>query len=103
MLQLRVDGYKWSSPFSVSSEGVIRIFLLKENGNDLMQLRVEVRSGTKNSRYEVLFRPNSLSSPYRSSSLLNFLTRISPHPPHWFACKAWNIWESRRAFAICLL
>lgn len=73
LIKLRVDGYKWSTPFSVSSEGVMRIFLLKESGNDLMQLRVEVRSGTKNSRYEVLFHPSSLSSPYRIENRSMFL------------------------------
>lgn len=65
MFQLRVDGYKWSSPFSVSSEGMMRVCLKRDHGNDELQLRVQVRSGTKTSRYEVIFRPNSSSSPYR--------------------------------------
>lgn len=55
----------------------MRIFLLQENGMDILQLRVEVRSGTKSSRYEVVFRPNSFSSPYRyqgASYNLNFCT-----------------------------
>jgi hypothetical protein len=62
---MRINGYKWSTPFSVCNEGVMRICLKKDIGNDQMQLRVEVRSGGKSSRYEVVFRPNSLSSPYR--------------------------------------
>ncbi|XP_019418850.1 PREDICTED: uncharacterized protein LOC109329610 isoform X2 [Lupinus angustifolius] len=65
LLKLRVDGYKWSTPFSVSYEGVMRINLKKDDGDDSMQLRVAVRSGAKRSRFEVIFRPNSLSSPYR--------------------------------------
>ncbi|KAM7278379.1 hypothetical protein ACFE04_005513 [Oxalis oulophora] len=65
LLKLRVDGYKWSNPFSVSTEGMMRIILKNETGSDHMQLKVEVRSGTKNSRYEVIFRPNSSASPYR--------------------------------------
>lgn len=63
--QLRLDAYQWSTPFSVCTEGVMRICLKKVNGNEKIQLRVAVRSGGKNSRYEVIFRPNSLSSPYR--------------------------------------
>lgn len=70
ILQLRIDGYKWSSAFSVSSEGEMRVHLQRDNGNDKIQLKVEVRSGTKSSRYEVLFRPNSFLSPYRSSLVL---------------------------------
>jgi len=30
-----------------------------------MYIRVEVRGGTKSSRYEVVIHPTSLSSPYR--------------------------------------
>ncbi|XP_021714350.1 uncharacterized protein LOC110682332 isoform X2 [Chenopodium quinoa] len=65
MLKLRVDGYKWSRPFSVGSEGMMSIVLESDTGSKELILRVAVRSGTGNSRYEVIFRPNSLSSPYR--------------------------------------
>ncbi|KAK2971030.1 hypothetical protein RJ640_025804 [Escallonia rubra] len=65
LMKLRVDGYSWSAPFSVGTEGVMCISLINEITSDPMHLRVEVRSGTRTSRYEVLFRPNSLSSPYR--------------------------------------
>lgn len=64
-IQLCIDGYKWSTPFSVNYEGVMRISLKKEVGDERMQLRVAVRSGAKRSRFEVVFRLNSLSSPYR--------------------------------------
>lgn len=74
VFQLRVDGYKWSTPFSICNEGMMRISLEKDSGDDQMQLRVQVRSGTKRSQYEVIFRPNSLSSPYR---LLYILTYFS--------------------------
>lgn len=60
-----MDGYKWSTPFSVSSEGVMRVSLKNDTGSDQLLFKVEVRSGTKSSRYEVIFRPNSSSSPYR--------------------------------------
>ena len=60
-----MDGYKWSAPFSVSSEGVMRVCLKKDDGNDQLQFRIAVRSGAKNSSYEVVFRPNSSISPYR--------------------------------------
>lgn len=63
--QLRVDGYKWSTPFSVSNEGAMRISLKSDTGSNQLQLRVAVRGGTKSSRYEVIFRLNSFSSPYR--------------------------------------
>ncbi|XP_048235070.1 uncharacterized protein LOC8261314 isoform X2 [Ricinus communis] len=73
LLKLRMDGYNWSTPFSVCSEGMMRISLKKYTGEDQMQLRVQVRSGTKNSRYEVIFRPNSSSSPYRIENRSMFL------------------------------
>lgn len=60
-----MDGYSWSTPFSVGTEGVMCISLNKAPANIPAQLRVEVRSGTMSSRYEVIFRPNSFSSPYR--------------------------------------
>jgi len=65
LIQLRIDGYKWSTPFSVSYEGVMRISLQKDVGDEPVQIRVAVRSGAKRSRFEVVFRPDSLSSPYR--------------------------------------
>ncbi|XP_062108869.1 uncharacterized protein LOC133819601 isoform X1 [Humulus lupulus] len=73
ILKLRVDGYKWSTPFSVCNEGVMRICLKKETGNDQLQLRVAIRSGAKSSSYEVIFRPDSSSSPYRIENRSMFL------------------------------
>lgn len=73
-IQLRIDGYKWSTPFSVGYEGIMRISLKKEVGDEKMQLRVAVRSGAKRSRFEVVFRLNSLSSPYRF-----LLSQYLPH------------------------
>ncbi|ONI27903.1 hypothetical protein PRUPE_1G110200 [Prunus persica] len=63
--KLRVDGYKWSAPFSVCNEGIMRVCLRKDTGNEQLQFRIAVRSGAKNSSYEVIFRPNSSLSPYR--------------------------------------
>ena len=74
---MRVNGYKWSTPFSVCNEGVMRICLKKDIGDDQMQLRVAVRSGGKSSRYEVIFRPNSLSSTYRFFFFFFFLRKLS--------------------------
>ncbi|CAH9120434.1 unnamed protein product [Cuscuta epithymum] len=65
LLKIRLDGYQWSAPFSVGAEGVMSICLRSETGSDIMHVRVEVRSGSKDSRYEVVFRPKSFSSPYR--------------------------------------
>lgn len=60
-----MDGCKWSTPFSVNNEGTMRVSLRSNTGGDPLQFRVVVRSGTKSSRYEVIFRCNSSSSPYR--------------------------------------
>ncbi|XP_010500318.2 PREDICTED: uncharacterized protein LOC104777719 [Camelina sativa] len=73
LLKLRVKGYRWSTPFSVFSEGIMRVPVSREDGTDQLQLRVQVRSGTKNSRYEVIFRPNSISGPYRIENRSMFL------------------------------
>ncbi|XP_057544625.1 uncharacterized protein LOC130823840 isoform X3 [Amaranthus tricolor] len=73
MLKLRVDGYKWSTPFSVDNEGMMCTVLESDSGGSGMIIRVAVRSGTGNSRYEVIFRPNSLSSPYRIENRSMFL------------------------------
>ncbi|KAF7837667.1 putative vacuolar protein sorting-associated protein 13A isoform A [Senna tora] len=73
LLKLRMDGYQWSMPFSVNNEGVMRIILKKDIGDDEMQLRVVVRSGAKRSRYEVIFCLNSSSSPYRIENRSMFL------------------------------
>ncbi|XP_050216889.1 uncharacterized protein LOC126667840 isoform X2 [Mercurialis annua] len=73
LLKLRMNGFNWSTPFSVSSEGMMRISLTKDTGGYQIQLRVQVRSGTKSSRYEVIFRPNSSSSPYRIENRSMFL------------------------------
>ncbi|CAH2036004.1 unnamed protein product [Thlaspi arvense] len=73
LLKLRVEGYRWSTPFSVFGEGLIRVPVEREDGTDQLQLRVQVRSGTKNSRYEVIFRPNSVSGPYRIENRSMFL------------------------------
>lgn len=78
--QLRLDGYKWSYPFSIDTEGVMCISLKKDTGSDKANLRVEVRSGTKSSHYEVIFRPNSSSSPYRFNCI-----------PILFSCNSYSI------------
>lgn len=80
LFQLRVDGCKWSTPFSVSDEGAMRVSLRKAAGGDQLQFRVVIRSGTKSSRYEVIFRCNSLSSPYRLYfEALYFLSENFPY------------------------
>ncbi|XAR56952.1 hypothetical protein NMG60_11024929 [Bertholletia excelsa] len=73
LLKVRVDGYEWSAPFSVDTEGLMCVSLKNESRNEQIQLRVEVRGGMKNSQYEVVFRPNSLSSPYRIENRSMFL------------------------------
>ncbi|XP_043726204.1 uncharacterized protein LOC122672780 isoform X2 [Telopea speciosissima] len=73
LLKLRVEGYKWSTPFSIGSEGVMCVSMKNDTGSDCMYVRVEVRSGTKRSHYEVVFRPALLSSPYRIENRSMFL------------------------------
>lgn len=73
LLKLRVDGYKWSTPFSIENDGVMCVCMRSDKGNDQMFLRVEVRSGTKSSCYEVVFCPASSSSPYRIENRSMFL------------------------------
>ncbi|KAK1282846.1 hypothetical protein QJS10_CPB22g00662 [Acorus calamus] len=72
-LKVRLDGCKWSTPFSIENEGVMRVSMKNEMGNEQMFLRVEVRSGTKHSRYEVVFRLATFSSPYRIENRSMFL------------------------------
>ncbi|KAL6506920.1 hypothetical protein OROHE_022357 [Orobanche hederae] len=64
---LKMDGYEWSAPFSVDTEGTMLILLKSESKLDQTNLRVGVRSTTKSSRYEVIFRPNFFSSSYRAT------------------------------------
>ncbi|KAJ7980442.1 calcium-dependent lipid-binding family protein [Quillaja saponaria] len=73
LLKIRVDGYKWSTPFSVCNDGVMRICLKEEIGDGQMHVSIAVRSGANTSRLEVIFRPNSLSSPYRIENRSMFL------------------------------
>lgn len=73
LLKLRLDGYKWSTPFSIEYYGVMCICMKNDKGNDQMYLRVEVRAGTKSSQYEVIIHPPSLSSPYRIENRSMFL------------------------------
>ncbi|KAK1259991.1 hypothetical protein QJS04_geneDACA015489 [Acorus gramineus] len=73
LLKVRLDGCKWSTPFSIENEGVMRVSMKNEMGNEQMFLRVEVRSGTKHSRYEVVFRLATVSSPYRIENRSLFL------------------------------
>ncbi|CAA6659805.1 unnamed protein product [Spirodela intermedia] len=74
LLMLHIDGYKWSSPFSVESEGVMCVILKNDLGNEQMNLRVEVRTGTQGSSFEVIFRLGStFSSPYRIENRSMFL------------------------------
>uniref|UniRef100_M4F1C9 Intermembrane lipid transfer protein VPS13-like C-terminal domain-containing protein n=1 Tax=Brassica campestris TaxID=3711 RepID=M4F1C9_BRACM len=78
LLKLRVQGYGWSTSFSVCSEGAVRVPIGREDGTDQLLLRVQVRSGTKNSRYEVIFRPNSVSGPYRLSDSGSTAVSVDP-------------------------
>ncbi|XP_043709636.1 uncharacterized protein LOC122658659 isoform X2 [Telopea speciosissima] len=73
LLKMCVKGYKWSKPFSIGSEGVMCVSMKNDRGSDQMYVRVEVQNGSKYSRYEVVFRPASLSSPYRIENRSMFL------------------------------
>ncbi|XP_012842600.1 PREDICTED: uncharacterized protein LOC105962815 isoform X1 [Erythranthe guttata] len=73
LLTLRMEGYQWSAPFTIGSEGLMSICLRSELGGDQMNLSIQVRGGTKTSRYEAIFRPDSFSSPYRIENRSLFL------------------------------
>ncbi|KAG0489289.1 hypothetical protein HPP92_008100 [Vanilla planifolia] len=73
LLKLRLDGYHWSTPFSIGSNGMMSIRIKGDNITDQMYLRVEVRSEIKSSRFEVVFRLASFSSPYRIENRSLFL------------------------------
>ena len=64
--QISIDGCKWSTPFSVDNEGTSHVTLKgQENADNNMLIRVDVRNGTSDSRYLVIFRFVSFNSPYR--------------------------------------
>lgn len=65
LLKLQLDGFQWSTPFSIENEGTMCVSLKNDVGSSQTNIRVEVRSGAKCSRYEVVFRLASFSSPYR--------------------------------------
>ncbi|KAL8205058.1 hypothetical protein R6Q57_010681 [Mikania cordata] len=65
LLKLKTNGFHWSMPFSVATEGWMRVSLRNETTGQQLFLKVEVRSGTTNSCFDVIFRPNSFSSQYR--------------------------------------
>jgi vacuolar protein sorting-associated protein 13A/C len=70
---LRLEGYKWSTPFSIKANGVMCVLMNSITGNDQTFVRVNVRSGTKSSRYEVVFQLDCWSSPYRVENRSMFL------------------------------
>ncbi|XP_031479692.1 uncharacterized protein LOC116250249 isoform X3 [Nymphaea colorata] len=73
LLKMRLEGFKWSTPFSVESEGVMCIKLKSDVDSCVMYVRVEVRKGSKISRYQVIICPVSSSSPYRIENQSTFL------------------------------
>ncbi|KAL6634351.1 hypothetical protein ACP70R_027022 [Stipagrostis hirtigluma subsp. patula] len=73
LLKLRLEGYKWSTPFSINANGVMCVLMNSITGNDQAFVRVNVRSGTTSSRYEVVFQLACWSSPYRVENRSMFL------------------------------
>lgn len=73
LLKLRLEGYKWSTPFSIDANGVMCVLMNSISGNDQAFVRVNLRSGTKSSRYEVVFQLACWSSPYRVENRSMFL------------------------------
>ncbi|CAN6447305.1 unnamed protein product [Victoria cruziana] len=73
LLEMRLDGFKWSTPFSVENEGVMCIILKSDIDGCVMYVLVEVRKGSKISRYQVIICPASSSSPYRIENQSTFL------------------------------
>ncbi|XP_076932508.1 uncharacterized protein LOC143598077 [Bidens hawaiensis] len=73
LLKLKINGYHWSTPFTVANEGWMRVILRNETTGQLLYMKVEVRSGTESSCFDVIFRPNSFSSQYRIENHSMFL------------------------------
>jgi len=73
LLKLRLEGYQWSTPFSINANGVMCVLMNSTTGNDQAFVRVNVRSGTKSSRHEVVFQLDCWSSPYRVENRSMFL------------------------------
>ncbi|MFS7909478.1 putative vacuolar protein sorting-associated protein [Helianthus anomalus] len=73
LLKLKINGYHWSTPFSVANEGWMRVLLRNETTGQQLYLKVEVRSGTTSSCFDVIVRPNSFSSQYRIENRSMFL------------------------------
>ncbi|KAG0568137.1 hypothetical protein KC19_7G189300 [Ceratodon purpureus] len=65
LLKINIDGYRWSQPFSVDTEGVFHVTLQAEEDDSCLVIRGEVRNGVKDSRYFVVFRLAARQSPYR--------------------------------------
>lgn len=87
--QIRLDGYQWSSPFSVGSEGLMSICLRSETGSDLIHVRVEVRSSSKDSRFEVVFTKVILKSLQVNCDLISFLMTSDYPPSETVNLKTW--------------
>lgn len=65
LLKVCIDGYKWSTPFSVDTEGISHILMRSDHNEKNMIIRADIRNGTTESRLLVIFRHMSLVSPYR--------------------------------------
>ncbi|KAH7429913.1 hypothetical protein KP509_09G071300 [Ceratopteris richardii] len=64
-LKISMDGYEWSSPFTVESEGVSHIIFQSKTHENSLLLKVEIQNGTTESRFLAIFRHASFISPYR--------------------------------------
>lgn len=64
----------------------MRVCLRKDTGNEQLQFRIAVRSGAKNSSYEVIFRPNSSLSPYRSQFTISCESLWNKKRWCWWQC-----------------
>lgn len=77
LIKVCMDGYEWSTPFCVDSEGISHITLRSEETSNKMFIKAEIRNGTTESRYLVIFRHVSFNSPYRIENIsLVFPIRI---------------------------
>ncbi|MFS7892238.1 putative vacuolar protein sorting-associated protein [Helianthus anomalus] len=76
LLKLKINGYHWSTPFSVANEGWMRVLLRNEITGQQLYLKVEVRSGTTSSCFDVIVRPNSFSSQYRLFFLIMVVNSV---------------------------
>eukprot|EP00850_Spirogloea_muscicola_P018627 SM000173S02996 [mRNA] locus=s173:28246:52241:- [translate_table: standard] len=113
LLQIQVDDYEWSKPFSTDVEGIMHIYMKssKPNCDQQLTVRAEVRNGVDSSRFLTVFRRPSSSGPYRIENRTAVLPlkvrQAGPRDSTWLllqpgssASFAWEALQSSRLLEV---